>query len=84
MSKRHILPYDKKNEVLKWLQEHIQENYSEDGSRYNMSSVAQFVEWRSKDLESWIFRIAGNPPKIYVEISDEKKELLFLLRFKVD
>ena len=76
---RHLLPYNKKDEVIKWLEENIQENYSEDGSRYNMSSVAQFVEWRSKDLESWIVHIAGFPPKLYVEIKDEHKEILFLL-----
>lgn len=76
-----MLPYDKKNEVLKWLQEHIQENYGEDNSRYNMSSVAQFVEWRSKDLESWIVRVAGFPPRLYVEIKDPEQETWFLLRW---
>ena len=76
---RHLLPYNKKDEIIKWLEEHIQENYNKDGSRYNMSSVAQFVEWRSKDLESWIVHIAGFPPKLYVEVKDKQKEILFLL-----
>ncbi len=68
--------------MLDWLNEHIQENYHNDGSKYNSSSVSQFVEWRSKDLESWVLRVAGNSPKVYVEILDEEKEILFLLRFQ--
>lgn len=68
--------------MLEWLSENIQENIHSDGSKYNSSSVSQFVEWRSKDLESWVLRIVGNIPKIYVEIMDEEKEILFLLRFQ--
>lgn len=81
MNKRHLLPYNKKEEVMKWLEEHIQENYNIDGQRYNMSSVAQFVEWRSKDKESWIVHIAGFPPRLYVEIKDPEQETWFLLRW---
>ena len=44
-----------------------------------MRTVSQFIEWRSKDKESWILRIAGNPPKVFVEIKDEEKEIMFLL-----
>jgi hypothetical protein len=47
-----------------------------------MSSVGQFIEWRSKDKESWILRIVGNPPKCLVEILDEEKEILFLLSWQ--
>ena len=43
-----------RNEVLDWLEENIQENFHKDGRRYNMSSISQFIEWRSKDLETWI------------------------------
>ena len=68
--------------MLQWLWDNVQENYHSDGSRYNGSSVSQFIEWRSKDFTSWVFRIAGNPPKCYVEIIDEKKELLFLLAWQ--
>ncbi len=68
--------------MLDWLNENIQENIHSDGSKYNSSSVGQFVEWRSKDKESWVLRIAGNSPKVYVEILDEEKEILFLLRFQ--
>lgn len=67
--------------MLKWLEENVQENANEDGSKYSSSSVSQFVEWRSKDFTSWVLRVAGNPPKIYVEILDEEKEILFLLRW---
>lgn len=70
------------NQMLKWLFEYVQENYHCDGSKYASSSVSQFVEWRSKDLASWVLRAAGNPPKIYVEILDEEKEIMFLLRFQ--
>lgn len=68
--------------MMRWLEKNIQENFHSDGSRYNMSSISQFIEWRSKDKESWVLRIAGNPPKTYVEIKDEQKEILFLLRFQ--
>jgi hypothetical protein len=68
--------------MMHWLEENIQENYHSDRRKFNSSSVSQFVEWRSVDKESWILRIAGNPPKVYVEIKDEQKELLFLLRFQ--
>lgn len=68
--------------MLDWLSEHIQENYHSDGSKYNSSSVSQFVEWRSKDCESWVLRVVGNKPLIYIEIKDEQKEILFLLRFQ--
>jgi hypothetical protein len=65
--------------MLEWLEDNIQENFHKDRQKYNSSSVSQFVEWRSKDRESWILRVAGQPPKIYVEIKDAQKELLFLL-----
>ena len=68
--------------MLQWLEENIQESFYENGKKYNSSSVSQFVEWRSKDTESWILRVAGNPPKIYIQILDEEKEILFLLRFQ--
>lgn len=81
--RRHQFPYANMHKVmLDWLCENIQENYHSDGSKYNSSSISQFIEWRSKDLESWILRIAGTPPKIYVEIIHEQKEILFLLRFR--
>lgn len=68
--------------MMEWLEKNIQENFHSDRQRYNMSTVGHFIEWRSKDRESWILRIAGNPPKIYVEIKDEQKELLFLLAWQ--
>ena len=80
--RRHTFPYANHKEMLEWLCNNIQENYYEDGRRFSMSSVGQFIEWRSKDFTSWVFRIAGNPPKCYVEIIDEKKELLFLLAWQ--
>lgn len=81
--RRHEFPYNYGyRKLLDWLIENVQENYHSDGSKYNSSSISQFIEWRSKDLESWILRVAGNPPKIYVEIIHEQKEILFLLRFR--
>lgn len=80
--RRHTLPYKNHKQMLQWLCDNIQENYHSDGSKYHSSSVSQFIEWCSKDKESWIFRIAGNPPKCYVEIIDEKKEILFLLAWR--
>lgn len=80
--RRHTLPYNNYKEILQWLCDHVQENYHSDGSKYNSSSVSQFVEWRSKDKESWVFRVAGNPPKTYVEIKNEEKEILFLLTWQ--
>lgn len=80
--RRHRILYHNYKEALKWLEENVQENYNSDGKRYHMSSIGQFIEWRSKDKESWILRIAGNPPKVFVEIKDEEKEILFLLRWQ--
>ena len=68
--------------MLQWLRDNIQENYYDDGRRYNSSSVGQFVEWRSKDTDSWVFRIVGNPPRCLIEIKDEQKEILFLLAWQ--
>ena len=68
--------------MLEWLEENIQENFHSDRQKYTSSSVSQFIEWRSKDRESWVLRIAGNPPKTYVEILDEQKEIMFLLTWR--
>ena len=68
--------------MLEWLEENIQENFHSDRQKYTSSSVSQFIEWRSKDKESWVLRIAGNPPKTYVEILDEQKEIMFLLTWR--
>ena len=81
MIRRHIFPYNHHKQMIHWLSENIQENYHSDGSKYSSSSVSQFVEWRSKDRESWVFRVAGNPPRCYVEINDEEWETVFLLRW---
>ncbi len=80
--RRHILPYARYREMVQWLADNVQENYHKDMNKYNSSSVSQFVEWRSKDTKSWVFRVFGNPPKCSVEIIDEEKELLFLLRWQ--
>jgi hypothetical protein len=73
---------DHRVQVLKWLEENIQENYNKDSSRYNMSTISQFIEWRSQDLESWVMRVAGTPPKGQVEIMDEKLAAMFALRWR--
>ena len=73
---------DHRVQVLKWLEENIQENYNKDSSRYNMSTISQFIEWRSQDLESWIMRVAGTPPRGHVEIMDEKLAAMFALRWR--
>lgn len=79
--RRHVLPYRNHEQMIQWLCDNVQENYYEDGRKYNSSSISQFIEWRSKDTVSWVFRIAGMPPKCLVEIIDEEKEILFLLRW---
>lgn len=74
------MPYKRYKEMLLWLEENVQPNYhNKTRDQFASSSVSQFIEWRSADKESWILRIAGNPPKVYVEIKDEQKEILFLL-----
>ena len=70
-----------RDQVLKWLEENIQENYHKDSSRYNMSTISQFIEWRSKDLESWIMRVAGLPPRGHAEIKDKKLASMFALKW---
>ena len=73
---------DHRVQVLKWLEQNIQENYHKDSSRYNMSSISQFIEWRSQDLESWVMRVAGTPSRGHVEIMDEKLAAMFALRWR--
>ena len=81
--RRHVFPSTKGYiGMLEWLEENIQENFHSDRQKYNSSSVSQFVEWRSKDCKSWVLRVAGNPPRVYVEIEDEQKEILFLLAWQ--
>jgi hypothetical protein len=74
--------YNHRVQVLKWLEQNIQQNYHKDGSRYNMSTISQFIEWRSQDLESWVMRVAGTPPRGHVEIIDEKLAAMFALRWR--
>jgi hypothetical protein len=73
--------YKDRAQVLKWLEENIQENYHKDSSRYNMSTISQFIEWRSQDLESWIMRVAGSPPRGHVEIKNESLASMFALKW---
>jgi hypothetical protein len=73
---------DHRVQVLKWLEQNVQENYHKDSSRYNMSTISQFIEWRSQDLESWVMRVAGTPPTGHVEIMDEKLAAMFALRWR--
>ena len=81
--RRHVFPNTNGYlGMMEWLEENIQENFHSDGQKFNSSSISQFIEWRSKDKERWILRIAGQPPKIYVEIKDEQKEILFLLAWQ--
>ncbi len=82
MTRRHIMLYKRYKEMLLWLEENVQPNYHSNRDHFASSSVSQFIEWRSADKQSWILRIAGNPPKVYVEIEDEQKEILFLLAWQ--
>jgi hypothetical protein len=70
-----------RDRVLKWLEQNVQENYHKDSSRYNMSTISQFIEWRSQDLQSWIVRVAGTPPAGHVEIMDDQHAAMFLLKW---
>jgi hypothetical protein len=74
--------YKDRDQVLKWLEENVQQNYHKDSSRYNMSTISQFIEWRSQDLESWVMRVAGTPPRGYVEIMDEGLATVFALKWR--
>ena len=74
--------YKDRDQVLKWLEQNIQENYHKDSSRYNMSTISQFIEWRSQDLESWVMRVSGTPPRGHVEIMDEKLATVFALKWR--
>jgi hypothetical protein len=46
-----------------------------------MSTISQFIEWRSQDLESWIMRVAGLPPRGHAEIKDKKLASMFALKW---
>lgn len=67
----------KYKEVLKWLEDNIQENYRADSSYYSMSAVSQFIEWRSKDKETWVLRVAGFNPRVYIEFKNPAHKEIF-------
>jgi len=46
-----------------------------------MSTISQFIEWRSQDLESWIMRVTGLPPRGHAEIKDKKLASMFALKW---
>ena len=76
-------PFKKEwEEQLKWLDETIQRNYTNDGRPFNKSTVAQFLEWRSMDKETWKFRIQGLPPTLIVTFKDPEHEFLYNLRWR--
>lgn len=66
---------------MAWLDGNIQENSKPNLEKYSFSTVGRYIEWRSLDNESWILRISGQPPKMTVEIKDEKMKMLFMLRW---
>ena len=74
--------YKDHDQVLKWLEQNVQENYHKDSERYNMSTISQFIGWRSQDLESWVMRVAGTPPQGQVEIMDERLATVFALKWR--
>ena len=71
-----------RNEVLDWLIKYVQPNYHDSGAKYNSSTISRFIEWRSKDLETWIMRVYGVPVQGSVKLKDSKSATLFLLRWQ--
>jgi hypothetical protein len=73
--------YAQHKEMLEWLHTHVQENSNPDLKSYHSSAVSRSIEWRSRDHESWVFRVQGFPPNTTVSIKDEKLRMLFMLKW---
>ena len=67
--------------VLTWLEQCVQPSRTPNGSKYSHSVVAQYNEWRSRDLETWIMRLQGTPVKGIVKFTDSKFATMFSLRW---
>lgn len=76
--KDYGIPHINHPQIRKWLEENIQENLHADSRYYKMSSISPFIEWRSKDQETWIVRISGFKPKMQIGFKDSKHEELFI------
>lgn len=68
-------------ERLIWLDSFVQPNYHSDGSPYDKSTTAMFIEWRSMDKQTWIYKIHGMPVNLSVRFADEKHKAFYLLRW---
>jgi hypothetical protein len=66
---------------LVWLDTMIQPSYYNDGKPYDRSTTGMFLEWRSKDKESWVYKIYGMPTKLKVTFADDKDKVLYYLRW---
>lgn len=79
--KDYGIPHTSHTQIRKWLEENIQENLHADSRYYNMSSISQFVEWRSKDKETWVLRISGFKPKMTIGFKDPNHEERFMFEW---
>ena len=67
--------------VLAWLEQYVQPSHTPNGTKYRHSVTAQYNEWRSRDLETWIMRLQGTPVKGIVKFTDPKFATMFALRW---
>lgn len=66
---------------LVWLHSSIQPNYYNDGRPYDRSTTGMFLEWRSQDKTTWIYKIYGMPAQLKVLFSNEKDRLFYILKW---
>ena len=68
-------------ERLIWLDTEMQPNFYSDGKPYDRSTTGMFLEWRSMDKETWIYKIYGMPTQLKVTFGDDKYKILYLLKW---
>lgn len=84
MAKRHQVPSANHKEMIKWLEQNVQENYHKEGYAYDTQSgpFSKHAIWLSKDKKTWMFSLQqyiGHDGTAFVEIADSKAEMIFLL-----
>jgi|APFre7841882654_1041346.scaffolds.fasta_scaffold07153_9 hypothetical protein len=92
MAKGHQVPAANHKEMIKWLEQNVQENYHKEGYAYDTQSglFSKYAIWLSKDKQTWTFslqqHIGFDDGKVFdetasVEIADSKAEMMFILRW---
>jgi hypothetical protein len=86
MPNRHQVSAANHKEMIKWLEQNVQENYHKEGYAYNtrLGPFSKYYAiWLSKDKQTWKFSLQQHlgldDGNAFVEIADSKAEMIFLL-----